>query len=365
MSTTMESGEWEDADSDGESVHKASGVERLKRRHDNTKDRSELCKAFDIDMKYDPNQSMEEQHAKVIALFIAKLYEEKNLCDVILKVGKDELPAHKFVLSAHSPKLFKLFVDKHEGTDVELFLNKATIEGVAATLCFIYTHKIVVSIATVDSLLSASKELGFQEIIQMCQRFLLTDRTLTIFEQLDVAQKHNLDDVTKNLNQHINEHFLETVYSLYSMGFLNCSFSQLCELLSRDDIHVISEIDVFYAAFAWLNAKRSERMMHAVDVMKCIRFMLMSPEEIATHVETTHVLKIPEIKAMVYQAVRYHALLNTGSSLASVVKVPHQRKWIPASKKNIQIRDNSVIFGGSSKKPTTNKKDKGQQELSE
>ncbi|CAH1797077.1 unnamed protein product [Owenia fusiformis] len=332
--SAMDSGEWEDAESDMESVYRTNSIE-LKRRRGNTKEQNDLAKAFDIDIKYDPNMSMEEHHDKVIASFVSKLYQEKHLCDVVLKVGNHEFPAHKVVLAAHSPKLYKLFTKLHEGKNVELILNESTTDGVAATLCFIYTSKIVISLATVDDLLSASKQLGFQEIIQLCARFLLKDDTLTVFEQLDIAQRHHLDDVSNSLDQFINEHFLDIVSSA---EHLKCSFSCLCEIASRDALHVISEIDVFYAILAWLDTNRKERMEFAADAMKCVRFILISPEDIATHVETTHVIKVPEINAMIYQALRYHALLNTGSSLASVVQVPGKRHWLPSSVENLQIR---------------------------
>lgn len=47
-----------------------------------------------------------------------------------------------------------------------------------------------------------------------------------------------------------------------------------------------SELDVFRAARAWIDHARETRMAQCSDVMQCVRFVHIPPEEVARHVES-------------------------------------------------------------------------------
>lgn len=57
---------------------------------------------------------------------------------------------------------------------------------------------------------------------------------------------------------------------------------------------VTSELDVFHAARAWIDHSKTERIKHVGEVMGCVRFYHISPDDIVQYVEPhSHYFKGP------------------------------------------------------------------------
>jgi hypothetical protein len=79
---------------------------------------------------------------------------------------------------------------------------------------------------------------------------------------------------------------------------------------------VRSELEVFEAAMRWIDFDKNHRIKYLNEVMKNVRFTLISPEELASKVET-QLCEIDEngdIRTMLYNAFKFHALNVTHCS---------------------------------------------------
>ena len=90
-------------------------------------------------------------------------------------------------------------------------------------------------------------------------------------------------------------------------------------LLHSSRVQVRSELDVFTAARIWIEHSRHDRMKMAGELMGCVRFLHMSPEDIVRHVEP-HVsyfegLGGHDVLLGIYRLVCFRRRERTGVSL--------------------------------------------------
>jgi hypothetical protein len=65
-----------------------------------------------------------------------------------------------------------------------------------------------------------------------------------------------------------------------SRPFLQLGVDAVCRLLSRDDLMVTSERDVVEAGLRWINADRAARLRHIGQVLGCVQFSRLRPDEL-------------------------------------------------------------------------------------
>ncbi|KIH46640.1 BTB And Kelch [Ancylostoma duodenale] len=68
-----------------------------------------------------------------------------------------------------------------------------------------------------------------------------------------------------------------------SEAFLELSLDEVTELLSKDDLHVISEKDVFNAAIRWIEHS-SERTKTLEKIISCVRLHLLDKDFLVNNV---------------------------------------------------------------------------------
>lgn len=91
------------------------------------------------------------------------------------------------------------------------------------------------------------------------------------------SRSFNESDIQELMLIRIQKFFLTLVST---REFLELTCKEVCSFLSLNTIGVRKESDVFYSALKWLSHNWEEREEYVMDVMKCIRFTLMSPWEL-------------------------------------------------------------------------------------
>ncbi|CAJ1433673.1 unnamed protein product, partial [Effrenium voratum] len=100
-----------------------------------------------------------------IAGGLRQLRSEGLLCDILLKVGKERLPAHQVVLAANCSGLRKMLRAKHT---LELELNGVSAEAVRILLDFLYGEDRQVPSELCRDLLHLAKELKLPALQERC-----------------------------------------------------------------------------------------------------------------------------------------------------------------------------------------------------
>uniref|UniRef100_A0AAY5F019 BACK domain-containing protein n=1 Tax=Electrophorus electricus TaxID=8005 RepID=A0AAY5F019_ELEEL len=192
---------------------------------------------------------------------LQKLRQCSLLTDLILSVDSGlSFQAHFLVMAAVSSVLQQKLQERDMEKPKEMFLCLVPeVSGLG--LSFTCT----------------ALQLQFQAALSLCLQFL--EQQMDIHNCLDVvafAEAYMIGDLLEKAEDFILIHFHEVAAT---QKFLDLSANKLMGLLHRDDLCTPSELAVFQAVVAWIEADPAARMPLACQLMAGVRFPLMTFRE--------------------------------------------------------------------------------------
>ena len=217
-----------------------------------------------------------EGHAFHLLHKMERLWRERHLCDVILRVGNREVPAHRLVLSACSQYFRAMFTTHMLESKQELItLSDLDEQSVEDIVDFAYTGRIAIHEENVQPLLKAASILQLSEIVTACCAFLKGQlHASNCLGIATFAQAHGCISLGEKAMEYVQDHFMEVVDG---DEFAQLSLDNILALLDSDLIQVSSEEVVFEAMYKWLQYDLHTRQQHALSLLKCIRLPLLCP----------------------------------------------------------------------------------------
>ncbi|XP_060747979.1 kelch-like protein 33 isoform X2 [Tachysurus vachellii] len=219
-----------------------------------------------------------EKHRKVTLQSIRQLREDKVGCDVELEAEGRTFHAHRVILSASSDYFHAMFCsgmkETHQ-TSVSLLLIGAP--ELEALLHCCYSGHLFLDWGCVFELTSTALQFQFQPALSLCLNYL--EQQMDVNSCLDVAafaEAYMLSDLLETAEDFILMHFQEVTAT---PKFLELPTEKLLDLLRRDALCVQSELAVFRAVVAWIEAEPTQRLCQAQEVMTGVRFPLMTFRE--------------------------------------------------------------------------------------
>lgn len=196
--------------------------------------------------------------------------QSKILCDVILVIGDDELPAHKGVLAANS----KYFLAMFTAEMAERTMEKIRIFGISTSamkqvLDFIYTGVVNVTEENVRELLGASSFLLIQKVQKVCSKFLqnilVAKNCLAI---LSIADEFCCEALYRSCVIFLCQNFLEVSQT---DDFARLDGESVKKMLLSDDLNIEKEEDLVYVVINWIKHDIEKRKHLLPVLMRSIR----------------------------------------------------------------------------------------------
>ncbi|CAD6208067.1 GSCOCG00010341001-RA-CDS [Cotesia congregata] len=206
-----------------------------------------------------------------------------KLCDVTLKVEDQSFSAHRVVLAATIPYFHAMFLNNM----VESKLSEITLQGfesmaLEALINYAYSGRIVLNKTNVQSIMVGASFLQLQSVRDACADFLKSHLHpnnalgISLF-----ADRLNCSSLVQESTKYIQQYFHQVSLS---DEFLVLSVTDLKELISKDDLYVMSESQVFEAVIRWIKHNVEERLIHLPKLLILVRLPLLSPEYLVDHV---------------------------------------------------------------------------------
>ena len=221
--------------------------------------------------------------ASRVLRYMFQMWREQHLCDVHLKVQGGDIYAHKAAMAAYSNVLGERFASMPFGNTATIDLTDLPPETVLAVLEFIYTTDISISDANVGSLLFCASELGIEILVKLCMEHLSKISPENAMFYFSIVEQQGLEELRQKIYDYTCANFLKIVNS---PEFVHMPLEKLIHLLCVDNLAIGSELDIFLAIVRWIDHSRAERLPMAPMLLACVRFQLLSPEILATKVET-------------------------------------------------------------------------------
>lgn len=235
----------------------------------------------------------------------------EKLCDVVLVIGEERVPAHRVILASLSAYFYAMFTgEMAESKKREIVINGIEPSALKSLVDYAYTACIQLTEGNVQSLLVAACALQFDEVKEAGSQFLLRQldagNCLGIKRFAEVHGCHRLHSVAKVYSTH---HFADVHQR---EEFLALSLDELQDLLSSDGLNITTEYEVFEAAFMWLSHSEGERMQHLCEVMSHVRFPLISEEQLLKSVgRNAAIIASPLCVELMVEALQCHILPQT------------------------------------------------------
>lgn len=215
---------------------------------------------------------------------LEKLRVDELLCDVVLKVNEKSFNVHRCVLAASSLYFRGAFTSEmgdKSATEIELDVLDTDIMD--PLLEYMYTGHVIIDEVNARSLVAAADFLLIQSLKKMGCEFLESIICPgNCFELRDFAEKYSCDQLKETATMYIIHNFAA---ASESEGFKVIDYKVLLDLISRDELVVSLEEQVYEAFMTWIGHDMNSRKHLFEDLFSRIRLASMSKHYLIEKVE--------------------------------------------------------------------------------
>ena len=216
---------------------------------------------------------------------------------------KVNIPCHKFILAVSSPVFYKMFYGDLKEPSEYIDLPDCDLEGFHEFLRFIYYDEVKLTGDCVIQVLYLAKKYMIPSLADRCRSFLEkninAENVLDVLPFIEKMEEVHLKSVCWKVIDTLTAKVLES-----ASDAIQDDNSLLVSILKRDTLD-IKEVKVFQAVNRWAETicekrgktptGKEKRTIIGEELVKLIRFPLMSQSEFAEHVAETKILKKNEV----------------------------------------------------------------------
>ncbi|XP_028909257.1 kelch-like ECH-associated protein 1 [Ornithorhynchus anatinus] len=236
-----------------------------------------------------------EDHTRQAFGVMNELRLSQQLCDVTLQVRYEGAPAaqfvaHKVVLASSSPVFKAMFTTglREQGMEV------VSIEGIHPRVMerlieFAYTASISMGEKCVLHVMNGAVMYQIDSVVRACSDFLV--------QQLDpsnaigianFAEQIGCTELHQRAREYIYMHFGEVAKQ---EEFFNLSHCQLVTLISRDELNVRCESEVFHACINWVKYDCEQRRLYVQALLRAVRCHSLTPHFLQMQLQKCEILR--------------------------------------------------------------------------
>ncbi len=275
-----------------------------------------------------------KDHFSDIFSRLSKLRKNDQLCDISITIGNITYRAHKIILISGSPYFEAMFLSgMTESRKDAVSLQNIDPSAFEAILDMMYNGKIFISVSTVQAILCAASIFQIDHLKDACSEFLI--KQLSPHNCLGIksfAEPHGCRELMELAHRHALSRFTEVSHS---EEFMALELDQVTDLLSRDNLRVNGEEDVFDAAVGWISHDIKSRAQFMACILRLVRLPLLSPAVLADKVKSNELISSNfECRDLLDEAlISYHLL-------------PERRESIPLQRTTIRkcLYDMGIVY---------------------
>ncbi|XP_048815091.1 kelch-like protein 4 isoform X2 [Lagopus muta] len=255
-------------------------------------------------------------HAEQTFRKMENYLQQKQLCDVLLIVGDQKIPAHRLVLSAVSDYFAAMFTnDVREAKQEEIKMEGVDPDALKALVRYAYTGILELKEDTIESLLAAACLLQLSQVIDVCCNFLMKQlHPSNCLGIRSFGDAQGCTELLKVAHTYTMEHFTEVIKN---QEFLLLPANEIAKLLSSDDINVPDEEVIFQALMMWVRHDLQNRQQDLGMLLSYIRLPLLPPQLLADLENSPMFADDLECQKLLMEAMKYHLLPERRSMMQS------------------------------------------------
>ncbi|XP_077972427.1 kelch-like protein 24 [Styela clava] len=203
-----------------------------------------------------------------------RLRKDKDRCDVLFKVGSDEILAHKNVLSANSDYFDKMFAhDTKENQSGICEMKEVDAFCVKKCVDYMYSCEIAAPFEKLGDLLHVATLLQLDEVCSGIVKLLETNLSPeSVFETRKVSKMFSLTNLEEICNQFILDKF-EEISKVDDFGLL--VKKEFVNMIKSEELKVSEDVKL-NAVFNWIKFDSRSRKKFADDLIGLVDLSKLS-----------------------------------------------------------------------------------------
>ena len=207
------------------------------------------------------------------------LRNNDSFCDVTIAVKDREFKAHRAVLAAASPFFLTLLRSNMKESNeqiIKIELEEATGTVMEDALKYLYTGNATVVEERAHNLIATANFLLLPSLKTMAGNVLKkTVTTENCLFNYYFAEKYECVELKGKCREVIKSKFCVV---METDDFLNLDMKQVMEWVSRDDVTVKDEEDIFKGIVKWVSHNKRERENHFLELLSQVRMTSVSQD---------------------------------------------------------------------------------------
>ncbi|XP_070542884.1 kelch-like protein 24 [Ptychodera flava] len=229
------------------------------------------------------------RHPEDLLQGLNNLKSQKQFSDVTLSVNGKEFPCHRVVLASSSSYFKAMFYhDLKESTTPKVRLNQVDADILEQLIDFIYTSKLTITDANVQSLLETADLLQILPVKGACAEYM--GRQIDSSNCLGIqqfAELHNCMSLSEKAENFALEEFSQVSKEEEAMSL---SKDRLLHYVSSPKVQVQREEDLYELCMNWMKYDKGARSRFLPDLLQHIRFAFINDKYVKENVEKEELL---------------------------------------------------------------------------
>ena len=234
--------------------------------------------------------------------------ETGELCDIVFKTDDGmSIQAHKVVLSASSVYFQSMFTSNFlESSSSVIDLKNVNGDALNDLVNYFYTGKLCVHHLNVIGIIELCHALKIDTLIDKCEVFLRRNLSTRNSLGLQAFGQHYSLSGLKEHAMRFSCWYFNSIKE--EEEFFSLPQKELKQLISHDSLKAPSEEYILEAAIKWLAYDLENRKAEFEDLLKQIRFPLMSHKYLSESEVVKYVMEnFPESQDLIFQALEFQS----------------------------------------------------------
>ncbi|XP_073998112.1 kelch like family member 18 [Rhodnius prolixus] len=237
-----------------------------------------------------------------------EIRRQGKLCDVTLKAEDQSFSGHRLVLAASIPYFHGMFMhDMVESKQREITIHEIDAMALEALVNFAYSGRVTINTNNVQSLMVGASFLQLPRVRNACADFLKKRfHPHNVLGIRQFADALGCSVLVESADKYIQQYFHDVSLS---DEYLNLNANELLDIVKRDELHVISEEQVFEAIMHWVKKDSPNRKIELPRLLASVRMPLLAPHYLVDRVATEELIRTShECRDLVDEARDYHLM---------------------------------------------------------
>lgn len=249
---------------------------------------------------------------------VGQFYNQQDISDVILKIGKETYYGHKFVLAKSSEVFRTMLYNKNWSQsglpEIVLEETEECQKYFNTFLKFLYTAEVNISVESAVGILCLADKYGVTSLKNLCSQYMVEHtRSPLVKNALNWYSWSKALHMAELIHQCSKTIAWNAEQLLKSPEWLHMDIDFVSDMLKNSDLVIQREELLFQALLLWLDAEERQEHYHeyARELLPLIRFPQMQVKELVA-IEKSEMYQGKELKPLfkklINKAYRFRAL---------------------------------------------------------